>query len=93
MDATWNMAIVSVNIENICEFMFSHNFHLVFSLLSEKFKGLKIAGCILIVAFTNDWFGLQSKVVGCYPNYFLAPYCSKEYCIYPKRQCDQHRGI
>lgn len=85
MDIVCDMAVASAIRENICEFMFSHIFYLVFSLFGGKSKGLEMVECILIVAVTNDWFGLQSIIVACCLDHFLAPRCSKEECSCPKR--------
>lgn len=100
MDTTYDMAVVSRNKGNICEFMFSHIFHLVFSLLREKSRGLKMVGCILIVALTSDCFGLQSTVISFCLDYFLAPYFTKrsastqwELASRKGRQCDEHIEI
>lgn len=86
------MAVDNVNKESVCEFMFSHIFHLVFSRLREKFRSLKMVSCIPIVALTDDCFGLQSTTPCCL-YYFLVPSCNKEERFYPKRQCDEHTEI
>ena len=65
MDTPCDVAVVSVNKENICEVMFSHIFDLVFPLLGGRSNSFEMVGYILITykALTNYWFGLQSIVI------------------------------